>query len=77
MPREPEAASSFETDAVRFRDRTGTLWRVYERSLPTFDRRSGPSLVFESDGTIRRVRAYPPDWRTLSPEDLEALSWTR
>ena len=62
---------------MRFRDSAGIVWRVYERPFPTLDRRSGQSLVFESDGTIRRVRQYPPEWRGMSPEELEALSWTR
>lgn len=51
----------------------GEEWRVYELA-PTFDRRH-PSLVFESDTSIRRVRSYPADWRTLSDDELFALSW--
>lgn len=50
-------------------------WLVYERPAPELDRRSTPSLVFESEGTVRRVRNYPPDWRSLSDDDLFALSW--
>lgn len=48
------------------------MWRVFEL-VAAYDRR-GPSLVFETDGVMRRVRAYPPDWRTLPDRDLLALS---
>ncbi|HKW50015.1 MAG TPA: hypothetical protein VJN70_21325 [Gemmatimonadaceae bacterium] len=51
-------------------------WLVYELPPPDFDRRSSPSLVFESEGTVRRVRNFSADWRTLSDEALFALSWT-
>ena len=54
----------------------GEPWLVYELPASTFDRRSSPSLIFESESTVRRVRAYPADWRSLSDEDLFALSWT-
>lgn len=50
----------------------GSMWRVFEL-VAAYDRR-GPSLVFETDGVMRRVRVYPPDWRTLSDRDLLALS---
>jgi hypothetical protein len=53
------------------------VWLVYELPPAPFDRRSTPSLVFESDDTVRRVRVYPSDWRVLSDHDLYALSWTR
>lgn len=71
---ERETVSS---DAIHFRDAEGVVWRVYERPHGTLDRRSGQSLVFESDGKIRRVRGYPADWRLLPPAELEALSWRR
>ena len=51
-------------------------WLVYELPAAIVDRRSTPSLVFESYQAIRRVRSYPPDWRTLSDQALLALSWT-
>jgi hypothetical protein len=50
-------------------------WLVYELAAPQLDRRSTPSLVFESEGTVRRVRNYPADWRALSDETLFELSW--
>ena len=53
----------------------GVLWLIYELPPPSFDRRGSPSLVFESDMTVRRVRNYPADWRQLSDEALLSLSW--
>jgi len=50
-------------------------WLVYELPPPVFDRRAAPSLVFESEGTVRRVRSYPAEWRSLTDEALFALSW--
>ena len=50
-------------------------WIVFELAPPVLDRRSTPSLVFESEGTVRRIRNYPPDWRSLDDESLFALSW--
>jgi hypothetical protein len=49
------------------------LWWVYEFA-PAFDRRRGPVLVFESDTVVRTVRRFPSSWRTLSDEELLALS---
>jgi hypothetical protein len=51
-------------------------WRIYELGPASYDRRGSNTLVFESDGVIRRVRNYPGDWRSLSPRELLALSWT-
>jgi hypothetical protein len=53
----------------------GMPWLVYELPPAPFDRRSSPSLVFETESTVRRVRSYPADWRQLSDADLFALSW--
>jgi len=52
----------------------GVHWRV--RLVDSFDRRR-PDLLFESDSVIRRVRAYPEDWFTLSEDELLKLSWNR
>lgn len=52
-------------------------WRVYELESGPYDRRSGCSLIFESDGVLRRVRDYPVDWRELSDAELMAVSWRR
>jgi hypothetical protein len=50
-------------------------WRIYELLPASYDRRGGNTLVFESDGVIRRVRNFPDNWRELSAEQLFALSW--
>ena len=51
-------------------------WRIYELGPGSYDRRGGNTLVFETDGVMRRVRNFPDDWRKLSPAALLALSWT-
>jgi len=50
------------------------VWRVFELAPFPFDRRSTPSLIFENEHVMRRIRNYPADWRTLTDEDLFALS---
>jgi hypothetical protein len=52
-------------------------WRVYELESGPYDRRSGCSLIFESDGVLRRVRDYPTNWRELSDTELMVVSWRR
>lgn len=52
-------------------------WRVYELDGGQYDRRASPSLVFESDGVLRRVRDYPGNWRELSDGELMEVSWRR
>ena len=52
----------------------GNHWRVYERAYPAIDRRTGTCLIFESDKVIRRVRDFPPNWRSLSDDELYAIS---
>ena len=54
----------------------GTLWLVYELVPSEYDRRQSPSLIFESDMAVRRVRNYPANWRQLSDQDLLSLSWS-
>ena len=64
--------------AVReIRDEQGRMWTVRELAPASYDRRQSPSLVFSTDEVIRRVRNYPPDWRTLSDAELYALSLGR
>lgn len=60
----------------------GVTWPVTERDgrgVPgNADGARGPRcLVFASPEAVRRVWAYPPDWRTLPDAALFALSWRR
>ena len=74
--RRPDSAASIVTPPERsFLDEEGVRWHVYERSFTEYDRRSGQSLIFASDAAVRRVRAFPQNWRELSDEDLATLSW--
>jgi hypothetical protein len=54
----------------------GEVWMVYELPPLQFDRRHAPSLVFETDITVRRVRNFPANWRDLDDNALFALSWS-
>ena len=58
-----------------FIDDDGARWVVYEQRLTEYDRRSGPSLIFNSDFAVRRVRNYPENWMELSEAALLELSW--
>ena len=51
-------------------------WLVYELPASTLDRRSAPTLVFESEYLMRRLRNYPSDWRELPDDELLAVSWS-
>jgi hypothetical protein len=53
------------------RDREGLLWRV--REVVYAD--ASPSLIFEAEGIVRRVRRYPANWHELSEPALLELSW--
>jgi hypothetical protein len=75
---EHESLSSLVREAQRTARQLvvdGAAWLVYELPPTPFDRRSSPSLVFESDAVVRRVREYPADWRRLTDDELFALSW--
>jgi hypothetical protein len=54
----------------------GLPWLVYELPPNVLDRRSGPSLVFECEASVRRLRSFSADWRALSDDEMFALSWT-
>ena len=58
-----------------FLDADGNRWRVREMAFSPYDRRRGRSLIFWSDGAVRRVRDYPADWHQLSDDELALLSW--
>jgi hypothetical protein len=62
-------------DGRKFLDSTGLWWSVQELPCPASLGSPGLSLVFECIYGARRVRRYPPDWRTMSDAGLESLSW--
>ena len=64
------------THAVRtFMDADGVSWRVHEQAFSEYDRRKGRSLIFSSDGAVRRVRDYPAEWMEFTDAELSDLSW--
>jgi len=70
-PPDPEVTRPNTLTRAVFID--GVLWTIYERPPQNFDRDAGPSLIFESDAMVRRVKHYPADWRELSGTALAAL----
>lgn len=58
-----------------FVDAEGAHWRVYEQTFADYDRRTGTSLIFNSDFAVRRVRNFPANWIELSDRELMELSW--
>ena len=60
----------------RFVDAEGVHWRVFEHSAKA-DRRTTPTLIFESTNVVRRVRTYPANWFELSDGELARLSFAR
>jgi mevalonate pyrophosphate decarboxylase len=51
----------------------GVEWHVREARY-VIDRRSGTSLIFENESTIRRVRSFPADWYSLPDAELFLVS---
>jgi hypothetical protein len=61
-----------------YRGGDGVAWTVQEREAGRRpDGSARRSLIFENEGVLRRVYAYPPAWFELSDAELEALSWGR
>jgi hypothetical protein len=58
-----------------FVDVDGVRWHVHEQPFSEYDRRKGRSLIFASEGAVRRVRDYPEDWMSLTDDALADLSW--
>jgi len=72
-----------ETSGARFGSRvvvdrsTNAQWVVFEIRNASYDRRDGRSLVFSTDGVMRRVRNFPTNWLELPDQDLLELSYRR
>jgi hypothetical protein len=73
-PRTTRDAPEVERERV-FVDSEGARWQVREMPFSDYDRRRGRSLIFWSDGAVRRVRDYPAEWYLLSDDELMELSW--
>jgi hypothetical protein len=71
-----DVAARDASQTVRtFVDADGVSWRVHEQAFSEYDRRKGRSLIFSSEGAVRRVRDYPQQWMTLTEAELSDLSW--
>ena len=57
------------------READGREWLVREITN-VYDRRSSTALIFERPEVIRKVRTFSASWRTMSDEELIALSLT-
>ena len=60
---------------VSYQDGHGSWWCVTEQPHPVDA--GARCLVFMSDQAARRVCTFPADWRRLSSDELETLSWSR
>lgn len=55
-------------------DTQGREWRVYERPGSGDAHSPGrPSLIFDSEGIVRRLWRYPAEWTSLGDGQLLAL----
>ena len=55
-------------------DSHGREWHVYERTSSALSPAPGRrSLVFDSDGIVRRIWQYPPAWEALPNDALLRL----
>ncbi|HYD53994.1 MAG TPA: hypothetical protein VEA99_15265 [Gemmatimonadaceae bacterium] len=78
--RSPITPTDHASDIRRARQSSRTVvdgsihWHVYELPAPAYDRRRGPSLIFEHELGMRRVRNYPADWRSLTDAALLELA---
>jgi hypothetical protein len=55
-------------------DTEGREWRIYERTAGDPSPLAGrPSLVFDTDGIVRRLWRYPAAWCALPDADLLRL----
>ena len=58
-------------------DPDGREWRIYERLAGELSPAAGrPSLVFDTDGIVRRLWRYPASWSALPDADLLRLMET-
>jgi hypothetical protein len=58
---------------ITFRDAGGALWWAHEVTGEALGAPGRTCLLLISGMTLRRVWTYPPDWRSLAPDELLAL----
>lgn len=66
-----------------FRDADGVTWQVWTVTADVLDKRTAAEdymrdwqdgwLCFEHGGTRKRLAQFPPDWETLSDDQLQML----
>ena len=58
----------------QLRDSQGREWRVYERTATDMSPMAGHrSLVFDTEGIVRRLWRYPATWASLPDAELAGL----
>jgi hypothetical protein len=72
--RQDELSERIASGKVRQLIADDLRWEVREVLAPPFDRRGGTHLMFDGEIIMRRVRFFPPDWHSLSDEELYALT---
>lgn len=72
--RQDELANQIGSRRVRQLIADDLRWEVREVLAPPFDRRGGTHLMFDGEIVMRRIRFFPPDWYSLSDEELYALT---
>jgi len=73
----PERPVNADERRRTFTDEDDVFWDVREVPNPSYDRRGGQCLLFESAHAFRRVRDYPADWFKLTEAQLIELSRNR
>lgn len=72
--RQDELAKGLASRKVRQLIADDLRWEVREVPAPPFDRRGGTHLMFDGEIVMRRLRFFPPNWYSLSDEELYELT---
>jgi hypothetical protein len=72
--RQEESSERLASGKVRQLVADDLRWEVREVPAPPLDRRGGTHLMFDAEIVMRRVRFFPPNWYSLSDEELYVLS---
>ena len=69
-----DAGPPTSREARIFRDASGVTWWVHEVAGEHLGAAGAQCLLIVSANELRRVWKYPADWRSLTPEELLALT---